>query len=150
MATSLKILIALIVIGGGFAVYFVLMGDSGLPPQAPKKTIAAATKPASEGSGLGKGEDAWVTQYDVKGRESYRFRADDYVPQRDGTFLVAKPTAEFFLKGQSDVRTRLRISGQQGTVYVEQSTGQSALKESGFKKENLTADFGRPPRKGRL
>src|SRR5204863_3035264 len=74
----------------------------------------------------------------------------DYLPQRDGTFLVSQPTAEFFLKGQSDVRTRLRITGNSGMVYIQPATGQTALKENVLNKESLSADFGRPPRKGRL
>src|SRR4051794_41663475 len=104
MGTPLKILIALVVIGGCFAIYFVLMGNTTVGADTPKRVIAPTSKPAPSEHGLGDGVDAWVTQYDKNGRESYRFRAHDYLPQRDGTFLVSQPTAEFFLKGQSDVR----------------------------------------------
>src|SRR4051794_8131002 len=101
MKTSFKILIALAIISGAFAVYFFTMANTNVAKDIVKPVEKAQKRPEGDGGVLNRGEKAWVSQYDPNGQLSYRFNAFNYTPQNDGTILVSKPEAEMFLKGRT-------------------------------------------------
>lgn len=147
MPTFVKILIALAVVSVGFAVYWWMQPPAIISePSAP--TPAASIKPVDESEGLlHPGDNIWVSQYDDRGRLSYRFRAEDFVPQKNGTVRVTKPEAEFFLRGGTR-RTRVRVTGVTGEVIVQATP--EPTKDAGIRKEDFGPEMAQPPRRGQL
>src|SRR5882757_9722042 len=98
MRTTLKIIIALTVIGSAFGLYWWLqpathMGVARIVPTGP-----AATRPSLDHSDfpLEKGQSVWVKQYDDQGRISYQFKAEEYIPIGGGNVNVTQPRTVFY------------------------------------------------------
>lgn len=65
---------------------------------------------------FGPGHSAWMEVYDeAKGALSSRFRADEYVPRKNGTIWVRNPVSEFYLAGHQ----HLEVDGVDGEVVMQ-------------------------------
>jgi len=105
--------ITLLAVVGAFIIY--LRFQPSLAFHSNQSNEPAAIHPAQQTNGetLGPGETPWLQHRDPQTMElEYRFRADFYDPQPDGTVNVKHPVVEFFLKdGQI-----LHIEGRDGLV----------------------------------
>lgn len=106
------ILATIIVLGGGFVVYYHFQpayhgstGDNGGPDKFPDSTTG--------GTGLLRaGSGAWVKQFDRDGQLYYQFKSAYYDPQPDGTVKVTDPVIQFFLSNHQI----LQIVGNDGVI----------------------------------
>lgn len=116
MRSAVLILATLIGLGGALFVYFQFQPEPRGPRVKKDRSIGAATRSVTGGSGalMGAGSDVWV-RYDKKtGELASQFRAAWADPQPDGTVLVERPQAEFVL----DAGRVLRIAGARGSVIM--------------------------------
>ena len=127
MRSFLLILATLVLIGGGFAVYFYMQPSIVVPEServAKRKGPASRpVRPQEESALIGSGSSGWVKRYNPKtGELASQFRAAHYNPQKDGTILVDRPEAEFVLDGGR----LLRVDGRDGNVIFPQRTDENA------------------------
>jgi hypothetical protein len=82
-----------------------------------KPLTAAVMSPTTMNAGVGEGSRPWVQQWQ-DGKLVSEFNADDYIPQKDGSFYVTNPISIFFMSdGQ-----RLRVTGDHGVLYCDSSS----------------------------
>ncbi|HWP40594.1 MAG TPA: hypothetical protein VNL70_06675, partial [Tepidisphaeraceae bacterium] len=83
-------------------------------PGAPRQGGSAPATTSHTQTIIGEGQDVWVLVPDEKtGATKYRFRARRYEPQPDGTVIVTRPEAEFYLRDQI-----VRLEGSHGRVIM--------------------------------
>src|SRR4051812_2925210 len=119
MRRFLKIFVTVVILAGGFVAYL-LHQPSG--PQQGLSSGPPAIQPRQTNDGdliVGKGEYAWVRQFDDQGKLSSRFRAQKWDPQKNGLVKVTRPEAELYVKGKGDARARISIQGTDGEVVTE-------------------------------
>ncbi len=117
MRTTLLILATLLLLGGAFVFYWRAQpavvsqtGDGGHGTIAP-----VTTQPVDSFKGYRAGTRAWITMTNAQGGRSSQFRAEQYLPQKDGTVHLISPEADFFLGNNQ----RLHVVGTDGTVVMK-------------------------------
>jgi hypothetical protein len=122
MRSLLVILATMLVLAGGFFLYFWMQPETRVARPEPTAQIAPMTQPFAEGSAtqptIRGGEGAWLKHFDDKTLAlSYEFRGKKFTPQQNGTVDVEEPEARFYLdRGQL-----LTIEGDRGNVVTENS-----------------------------
>lgn len=143
MRSLLLVIATLVLIVCGFVIYSQMQA-----PVAPRAVEQAARGPStvpavgggSPDNPMGPGNDPWVRRFDEKTAElESQFKAARYERQPDGTVLVDKPVAEFFLDGGRFVR----IEGTHGSVVMP---GDTKVVEGGEVQPPVAA----PPSRGQL
>src|SRR3954470_15758309 len=100
MRRFLKIFITVVILAAAFVGY--LLYQPG-PARQAGLTVTPTVQGLNSNEGdliVGKGENAWVRQFDDQGRLSSRFRAQKWDPQKNGLVKVTRPEAELFVKGK--------------------------------------------------
>ncbi len=124
MRSLLIILATMLVLAGGFFVYFWLQPDTRVLRPETNVKIAPLTQPSSyDGSAtqptIREGEGAWLKHFDDKTLAlSYEFRGKTFTPQKNGTVDVDQPQARFYL----DHGRLLTIEGKNGNCVMESGT----------------------------
>lgn len=118
MRKPLLIIGTIVVLGIALAAF--LSTQARVPMQVSRPIPNVATRPgdgSSQRSSIGRGQGAWVVTYDKKTvLPQMRFRADEYVPQEDGRWLVKRPQIEFFIGSRRE--KVIRIEGKTGTIIM--------------------------------
>ncbi len=134
MRSILILLVTILLLGGGFFVYFSVQTGghrAESDAEARARTGGATTLPVNlpqitgEGGPVaGPGDDVWVKTFDEKTRQvAFQFRASRYDPKPDGDVLVERPQAELFT-GEGPERQILRIEGKSGRVVMGATAAQ--------------------------
>ncbi|QOV87476.1 hypothetical protein [Humisphaera borealis] len=152
MRTALIMFGVLLLSAGGFYLYLSMQAPT---PRLNPKTETGPRAPlvmkadADTVGDVGPGARPWVKVYDTERRLSYRFRAEEYAPERAGRIDVKNPEAEFFQYVRDDteptgIRTqRIKLVGKTGEVEIQQ--GPQASADKGFEKGSSG-----PPKRGLL
>jgi hypothetical protein len=86
--------------------------DPGRSPLTP-----APMSPTTMNAGVGQGSHPWVQNFQ-SGRLVSEFNADDYIPQKDGSFYVNNVIYIYYMNdGQ-----RLRVTGDHGVLYCDSAS----------------------------
>ncbi len=119
MRSTFLILGSIAVIGLAYFIYWCFEPS---PPAVtnrggnPNATLPPAPKVEDHSPGYGPGHAPWMEQYDEKtGALSSRFRADEYVPRKNGMVQVKNPTCEFYLGAHQ----HLEVVGTDGEFVVK-------------------------------
>ncbi|HEV2295719.1 MAG TPA: hypothetical protein VGR35_17865 [Tepidisphaeraceae bacterium] len=118
MRSILLVFATLLLIVCGFAIYATMQAPVA-ERASERSTAGPTTIPLSGGGGggevVGPGDDPWVRRFDEKTAElESQFKAARYERQPDGSMLVDKPVAEFFLGNGRFIR----IEGSHGSVIL--------------------------------
>lgn len=125
MRTFLLVLCTLVVLIGGFFVYWAFQPSFPWHGKTETGPVTLPDRPEG-GDQVGAGKIAWVKSYDKTGRLASQFRAATYDPQAGGVWHMTQPSAEIFMAGGQI----LRIDGHDGDVHMppgsSPDTGRSA------------------------
>ncbi len=108
-------LLALLLAGGAFIVYWSMQHPGALADGSSTTQLVVPGKLGSTTgeSIMGLTQRPWSKQYDAQRRLVSQFRAEDVVPQADGSYLVAEPEMIFHLSGGR----RLHLQGRRGVMF---------------------------------
>ncbi|MGD1276536.1 MAG: hypothetical protein ABR964_04855 [Tepidisphaeraceae bacterium] len=125
MRKVLLIFLTLAALVAGFVVYLHFQPKVGVTAESgsrPATQESAGT--IKEGVFVGPGKGVWATQYDREtGRRTYRFKAEFYDNQPDGTVHVDRPVIEVFLSDGQIVH----IEGVDGVVRMAPGSDRNAF-----------------------
>src|SRR5687768_743642 len=143
MRTVLLLLGTMVLLLGGFAVYWYMQPADISRSAAPVATTQRAAKPVQDGETtytVRGASNVWLKEFDETRRLTNQFRAAEFHPQKEGFVRVSRPEAHFFLKGGQWIR----VIGEDGDVVV------SGLPEGGENPFAGGAGAQGTPSRGRL
>jgi len=99
MRSVILVSLSALLLGGLFVGYWAMQSASGVAriSGGPAGPLAAPNVKGPHLRVFHPGDVAWMKEYDDAGQLASEFRADEYLPQPDGTVRVTNPVARFYL-----------------------------------------------------
>src|SRR4051812_15079961 len=117
MRTAILVFGTVALLIGGFVVYWAMQPDSVARPQSITEAATRKAEPLPQDGStytVKGGKNVWLKEFDLNRRLTNQFRAEQFVPQKEGFVRVTKPEAHFFLRNGQWIR----VTGVTGDVIV--------------------------------